>query len=94
MKQNSFTPYGTYKPMTGIGIAQLRCIGGWNGDYVGGYQYWTGKGWASNKCHARRYTPFKAALINLWLAITDSQFKSHYVLRYYSDGGGNHPLFI
>jgi hypothetical protein len=93
MKPKTFTPYGKYEPMTGIGIAQLRCIGGWTSHHVGGYGYWTGKGWASNPCHAHRYTPFKAALIRLWLAITDRDFKSHYVLRYYDDTRGV-SLFI
>lgn len=94
MKSNAFTPYGKYKPLASdFGIGKLRCIGGWTSDHVGGYAYWTSKGWASNPCYARRYTPFKAALICLWLAITDRDFKHHYVLKYYDDTRGT-SLFI
>ena len=94
MKPKTFTPYGKYEPLNAeFGIGKLRCIGGWTSHHVGGYGYWTGKGWASNPCYAHRYTPFKAALIRLWLAITDRDFKHHYVLKYYSDNRGT-CLFI
>jgi hypothetical protein len=88
MKPKRFTPYGKYEPTTGIGIAQLRCIGAL--DEYGNPIYWIGSHWVANDCYARRYTPFKAALVSLWLTITN---RKSYVLRYYSDNRGT-CLFI
>lgn len=81
MKPKQFIPYGKHEPMTGIGIAQLRCIGASDGYGTG--VFWSGRDWLYNQCHARRYTPFKATLLCIWLTITN---RKCYVLRYYHDG--------
>lgn len=88
MKPNQFIPYGKYEPLTGIGIAQLRCIGA--SDNYGNGVFWSGGDWVRNVCYARRYSRLKATMLCLWLTITN---RKCYVLRYYSDGGGA-VLFI
>ena len=88
MKPKQFIPYGKHEPLTGIGIAQLRGIGA--SDEYGNGVFWSGRDWVRNVCYARRYTPFKAALVSLWLTITN---RRSYLLRYYSDGRGA-VLFI
>lgn len=60
--------------------------------------YWTGRGWASNGCYSKRYTPFMAHLVCFYLRLRKlfpfgDTYKHTigkiYVLRFYGDNGGN-----
>jgi len=64
-------------------IGQVRCVGVYNGGNLA--NYWTGRGWATNKCYAKRYKTSKAAKIV-------ATRKGGKVLRFYRDNGGNYPL--
>ena len=81
---NDFSKPHYYSPVSEtVALGYVRCVG--RIDLYGHAEWWSGHGWCSNSCYAKRYS--------LKYAKAVATRKGGVVCRYHEDGHGNYSLF-